>query len=165
MRKLLPIVTVLVIVAASLSCTSEPDTSAADDAGKSLVRQSGHTDHSSFFHKPFTDGPAVTRACLECHKDPDFRVKHPKLFNYYQEFESSVHGVAGLDCIDCHGGDAEATDSDGIHKGVLEPVRFDRIPDTCGSCHGNEAWSPAAFSNPPVTYPGPQWLAPWPHPP
>jgi len=26
-----------------------------------------HTDHSTFFEGPFKDGPAVTRACLECH--------------------------------------------------------------------------------------------------
>jgi octaheme c-type cytochrome (tetrathionate reductase family) len=28
-----------------------------------------HTDHSTFFGQPFADGPAVTRACLECHPD------------------------------------------------------------------------------------------------
>jgi len=81
-------------------------------------------------------GGTLADTCLECHKDPDYRVKNLKLYNYYQEFESSVHGVAGLDCIDCHGGDPQATDSADIHKGVLEPVRFDRIPDTCGRCHG-----------------------------
>ena len=81
-------------------------------------------------------GTALADACLECHKDPDLRVKNPKLYNYYQEFESSVHGVAGLDCIDCHGGDIEASDSEGVHTGVLERVRFDQIPETCGACHG-----------------------------
>lgn len=28
-----------------------------------------HLDHSAYFKAPFKDGPAVTKACLECHKD------------------------------------------------------------------------------------------------
>ena len=68
-RKLLLIIVVLVAVAASLSCTSEPDTSVRDSARQDLAKYTGLTDHSSFFHKPFADGPAVTRACLQCHED------------------------------------------------------------------------------------------------
>ena len=82
MTKLLRIIAVLVTVAASLSCTSESDTPVPDDTGKSLVRQSEHTDHSSFFHKPFADGPAVTRACLECHKDSAQEVMETAHWNW-----------------------------------------------------------------------------------
>jgi len=80
-------------------------------------------------------GPVMADECMDCHRDPDFRVTHPKLYDYFQEFDASVHGVAGLTCADCHGGDTTTTDMEKAHEGVLEPVRYDRIPDTCGNCH------------------------------
>lgn len=80
-------------------------------------------------------GSAAADTCLECHRDPDFRIKHPRLFDYFQEFDLSVHGVEGLSCADCHGGDPGSTEMEKSHAGVLEPVRYDRIPETCGACH------------------------------
>ena len=35
-----------------------------------------HTDHSTFFPGELLDGPAVTRACLECHEDAADQVMH-----------------------------------------------------------------------------------------
>jgi hypothetical protein len=78
---------------------------------------------------------AFAGECEECHKSLDFKVKNPKLFYYYSDFQQSVHGLAGLACIDCHDGDPAAKDMDKAHVGVLDPVRFDRIPETCGQCH------------------------------
>jgi len=52
-----------------LSCTSEPELSTRRDARKGLPKHPVHTDHSTFFHQPFADGPAVTRACIECHEN------------------------------------------------------------------------------------------------
>ena len=80
-------------------------------------------------------GSAFADECLDCHKDPAFKVQHPKLFNYYEEFDTSVHGVAGLSCVDCHGGDARTRDLDKAHVDVLKPVKFDQIHVTCGQCH------------------------------
>ncbi|MDJ0739965.1 MAG: tetrathionate reductase family octaheme c-type cytochrome [Gammaproteobacteria bacterium] len=37
------------------------------DAWQFLPDRAPLTDHSTFFDKPFPDGPSVTRACLECH--------------------------------------------------------------------------------------------------
>ena len=37
------------------------------EAWQHVPRHSVPTDHSTFFDKPFEDGPSVTRACLECH--------------------------------------------------------------------------------------------------
>ena len=73
--------------------------------------------------------------CMDCHKDPAFKVQHPKLFNYFSEFDNSVHGVAGLSCVDCHGGDSDTQDLEKAHAHVLEPVKYDQIPVTCGQCH------------------------------
>ena len=73
--------------------------------------------------------------CLDCHKDPAFKVQQPKLFNYFVDFDNSIHGVAGLSCVDCHGGNPKTTNLDKAHTDVLAPVKFDQIPVTCGQCH------------------------------
>jgi formate-dependent nitrite reductase cytochrome c552 subunit len=73
--------------------------------------------------------------CLDCHKDPAFKVQQPKLFTYFENFDTSVHGVAGLSCVDCHGGDPDTQDLDLAHDSVLAPVKYDKIPFTCGQCH------------------------------
>ncbi len=38
------------------------------DPRERLPKPLPHLDHSAFFQQPFADGPAVTRACLECHQ-------------------------------------------------------------------------------------------------
>jgi hypothetical protein len=76
--------------------------------------------------------------CMDCHKDPAFKVQNPKLFNYYVEYETSVHGAAGLSCVDCHGGDPRTQDLKKAHCDVLKPVKFDQIPVTCGQCHTDQ---------------------------
>ncbi len=76
--------------------------------------------------------------CVECHKSPLFRVQHKTLFDYYVAFEQSVHGVAGLSCSDCHGGDTKTEDPALAHIGVVENVRYDKVPATCGECHVEE---------------------------
>lgn len=81
---------------------------------------------------------AAVDQCVECHKDPKFKVQNPKLFYYYEDFASSVHGVADLSCSDCHGGDATTTDLKQAHVDVLKPVSFERVPETCGECHDQQ---------------------------
>ncbi len=82
--------------------------------------------------------PAMSSECSECHKSPVFKVQHKKLFDYYVEFQNSVHGVAGLDCSDCHGGNPNTRDMKVAHEGVLARVKYDRIPETCGACHEDQ---------------------------
>jgi len=69
LNKSLLFITVLVAISACLSCSRESDTSVENDVQGSLAKHAAHTDHSVFFHEPFADGPAVTRACLQCHED------------------------------------------------------------------------------------------------
>ncbi len=81
---------------------------------------------------------ALADTCVECHQDPKLKVQNPKLFYYYEDFQNSVHGVAELDCVDCHGGDPKSTDMKVAHNGVLDPVAYDKVPATCGQCHGQQ---------------------------
>ena len=81
---------------------------------------------------------AAADQCIECHKSPLFRVQHKMQYDYYVDFEQSVHGVAGLSCADCHGGDDSTDDPAKAHVGVLENVRYDKVPGTCGECHAEE---------------------------
>lgn len=82
-------------------------------------------------------GPLAANAdnCAVCHEDPMFRSEHRALFDYTASFQSSAHGEAGLECMDCHGGDATRGDLELVHEGVMAPVRRDCIPETCGKCH------------------------------
>jgi hypothetical protein len=73
--------------------------------------------------------------CIDCHGAPEFKVQQKLLYDYVQDFNESIHGLAELACSDCHGGDGTTTDFDTAHVGVKERVRFDKIPETCGSCH------------------------------
>ncbi len=41
--------------------------------------------------------------CMVCHEDPDLKTDEQKvLFLDYEKFVSSIHGEAGISCIDCH---------------------------------------------------------------
>lgn len=80
----------------------------------------------------------ATDACLECHRDPTFRVTHPELFNYHAEFAASLHGVAGLSCADCHGGDREAAEAEAAHADMHRPRAVAGGADTCGRCHAEQ---------------------------
>jgi len=79
--------------------------------------------------------PAWADKCHNCHKSRDFKVTNKKLYDYNLDFEISVHGIAELECTDCHGGDANTDNYEKAHKGVLDPVRYDKVPETCGACH------------------------------
>ncbi len=78
---------------------------------------------------------ALADECQDCHNTSIFKVKHKALYDYHVGFESSVHGLAGLSCVDCHGGDPRTKDEDLAHAGVRERIRDPRIPATCGKCH------------------------------
>ncbi len=81
---------------------------------------------------------AAVDNCAICHEDPKFKIKHRTLFEYTVAFQSSSHGEAGLECVDCHGGNASAEDLDAVHQGVMDPVRYAQIPTTCGECHEDQ---------------------------
>lgn len=88
--------------------------------------------------------PEPTQAvetCVRCHSDPDFLVTHPKLYEYYRDWERSIHGQEDVTCSDCHGGDPEASGARQAHadfageKRADRAVSFSRVHETCGVCH------------------------------
>jgi len=81
---------------------------------------------------------ALADQCRECHNTSVFKVKHKAHYDYHVGYETSVHGLAGLGCADCHGGEATATDKDVAHAGVRESVMRDNIPAVCGECHDSQ---------------------------
>lgn len=90
-------------------------------------------------------GNVLADACLECHESSVFKVKHKLLYDYFIVYETSVHGLAGLSCVDCHGGDATATgDKDAAHEGIKAKERAAYAAAACDSCHEHEAF---AFNN------------------
>jgi hypothetical protein len=88
----------------------------------------------------FAETPKVD-GCRNCHKDEKFRVQDKKLYDYFQEWNGSVHDLAGLSCSACHGGDPDKSTKEAGHQGMLapsspdSPLNFSNIPKTCGGCH------------------------------
>ncbi len=83
----------------------------------------------------------VKDSCVDCHRNPDFLVQNKKLYDYFQDWELSVHKQEEVSCTDCHGGNPEASEEKAAHgPGVGEArrtsaVNFENIPRTCGECH------------------------------
>ena len=72
-------------------------------------------------------------SCLECHKQLEDSLQAPAL-----GMARDVHQKFGLSCVTCHGGNPNQDDQDlakdKTFRGVPERKR---IPEFCGSCHGD----------------------------
>lgn len=87
--------------------------------------------------------PAAAAAdqCVACHSDAAWAVKNKKLFDYFQQWQGSVHGLHEVTCVDCHGGNPQATDKATAHGGALaesnpkSTIYYGNIPKLCGGCH------------------------------
>jgi len=90
---------------------------------------------------PAKSTPKSTDSCVDCHRNPNFIVTHPKLHQYFRDWERSVHRLSEVTCSDCHGGNPDVIDKDGAHGGDLgetsidSAVNFANVPATCGDCH------------------------------
>jgi len=80
-------------------------------------------------------------SCVDCHRNPDFLVQNKKLYDYFRDWQLSIHEQNDVSCSDCHGGFPEITDKKGAHggevgeEGKYNAVNFRNVPDTCGQCH------------------------------
>jgi len=70
--------------------------------------------------------PSPNEDCLTCHADKDAkRADGSSIFVAKEKFASSVHGQAGLACVDCH---ASLASAELPHADKLPPAQ-------CASCH------------------------------
>lgn len=80
-------------------------------------------------------------SCTDCHKDEKFRVQNKVLFDYYNNWKYSTHELAGVKCVDCHGGNPDKAGKDDAHKDgfssltAVDKSSYKKIPQKCGQCH------------------------------
>jgi cytochrome b subunit of formate dehydrogenase len=85
---------------------------------------------------------AQEKLCLSCHlNEPEVRARTAPTAGFIAAYEKSVHGRALLagngaaaNCVDCHGAHE-------MKKGFDPTARVNKthIPETCGTCHADEA--------------------------
>jgi octaheme c-type cytochrome (tetrathionate reductase family) len=75
----------VVALAAITACTGQPEDAVKSSPRDRMPERPLHTDHTTFFQEPFADGPAVTRACLECHPDAAAEVMQTAHWNWQGE--------------------------------------------------------------------------------
>ncbi len=86
---------------------------------------------------------SISDSCVKCHSDQKLRVHDLQLFEYYNVWKTSRHFLAGVKCVNCHGGNANAkskTDAHPVNLSVRDkasPIYYSNIPNTCGQCHNN----------------------------
>jgi hypothetical protein len=79
--------------------------------------------------------------CVDCHGDPRFLVTNKKLYDYFQEWSSSIHRQEDVACVDCHGGNPRARGKAEGHAGGVSAsapasgIYYKNVPETCGGCH------------------------------
>jgi Cytochrome c3 len=80
---------------------------------------------------------AETNACIDCHAILPAPLNTP-----VDAMQHDVHAAKGISCVDCHGGDAQATDDSAMspQKGFLGVPKRADIPAFCGRCHADGAY-------------------------
>jgi len=81
--------------------------------------------------------------CVNCHsKITKVDTSHPA--HSFLEWENSIHAKKGVTCDVCHGGNPKSQDVDQAHNNLSKStdpgssIYFNKIPDSCGSCHVKE---------------------------
>ncbi|NOQ65999.1 MAG: ammonia-forming cytochrome c nitrite reductase subunit c552 [Desulfobacterales bacterium] len=97
----------------------------------------------TFFTVTTASSVDVANSCIQCHRNPAFRITNKKLYKYFRDWELSIHALEKVTCVDCHGGNPKSTDKKKAHgediQQLLTPVKYDRISVTCGKCHEENA--------------------------
>ncbi|MFQ5616558.1 MAG: cytochrome c3 family protein, partial [Anaerolineales bacterium] len=107
----------------------QPDVSSSTIIGFELVPGQSPTPLS---HPP-SEG---LNSCYDCHILLDDE-KHVEIS---EEWEASVHGQAGIGCVECHGGDARTDEmnlSMTTDAGFIGVPPRAMIPSICGGCHSD----------------------------
>jgi cytochrome c553 len=97
----------------------------------------------TFFTATTVASEGEANGCIQCHSNPAYRITNKKLFKYYRDWELSIHALEKVTCVDCHGGNPNSTDKKKAHgeniQQLLTPVEYERISETCGKCHAENA--------------------------
>lgn len=103
-----------------------------DDAWAKMPQHPAHVDHSHFFDGPFADGPAVTRACLECHEKEG------------QDFLHSSHWSWAGDEMVTEGSDEPLAIG---KKNLINNfcISIEANWPACTTCHAGYGWEDASF--------------------
>jgi hypothetical protein len=127
----------VILLAVALPSFAGGDASAAEGETSAAAETSTGAGEASAAST--ADAP---NSCVECHSNPDFLVTAKKLYDYFQEWDVSVHRQEDVSCEDCHGGNSDTRDKKRAHGAevsggltVGSAVSFENIPSTCGECH------------------------------
>lgn len=91
-----------------------------------------HTDHSSLMEGPYTDGPAVTRACLECHQES----AHEIMKTAHYKWEGDPVLIPGR-------AEAMRVGKKNLINNFCIGIQSNW--EACTSCHAGYGWKDAAF--------------------
>ena len=81
--------------------------------------------------------PADKIVCITCHGETDqWEGDQRKFFIDPKILEKDVHWKKGVNCQDCHGGNAGAEDKEGAHETRRALADVKKV---CGNCHKEEA--------------------------
>ncbi len=97
----------------------------------------------TFINATTASSEDIANSCIQCHSNPAFRITNKKLYKYYRDWELSIHALEKVTCVDCHGGNENSNDKEEAHgkeiQQLLTPVKYERISETCGKCHEENA--------------------------
>lgn len=124
---LLGLVTILALLILPIVIFVPRDQGARDNPSKNLPKRSEHTDHASLMDGPFEDGPAVTRACLECHPEAGMEM----LKNVHWKWESDPVRVPERE-------EPVATGKKNLLNNFCIGIQGNWPP--CTACHAGYGW-------------------------
>ena len=126
------IIPIVIVFGVAVWAAQPPRTRSVDDPWRGMPPTRAHLDHAPFFGESFEDGPAVTRACLECH-------------------EAEAHAFMKTSHWTWHGDPVSVPGHEGLHrigkKNLLNNFcgGIESNWPRCTSCHAGYGWEDASF--------------------
>ncbi len=142
MRKLLPILALLVPLTVGIGQSVSPPAKAA--GARPAAPAVLGTEVPSPRHLPPKAGshiPPDANNCIQCHGDPDlWDAKTKRLYVDRKALADDVHWKKGVNCSDCHGGDPKTFEPNVAHadeNGFRRPAAT--AWKMCAACHESQA--------------------------
>ena len=149
----------LAIILVPLALFWPQTVTAKDDPWTGVPKHPIHTSHADLIKGPFTTGPEVTRACLECHPDSATQV----MATTHWTWESKPFDVAWRDepvtigkanqlnnfCISAQGNQKKCTSCHtgyGWTEGEYDFTKAENVD--CLACHATAGYAKGEYGNP-----------------